>query len=197
MGFSGLRPHELVEASTADFRWDDGELRFDIRTDHRQGDEATLKTKESTRFLTIHSSVRDLVWAHIEQRRVVLGGEGRIFDLPRYGGRSGRAATNRIGLWLRKIEGLTLEPRQSFYSLRHNAVTEFERMALAKDITETLAAFLTGHSTGKTVRGSIYIHRSKEVAAAIEKLPNPFEPVGAAQEGSLAAPPLVDAAQPL
>jgi len=154
---------------TADFRWQEGELRFAIRTDDRP-DDASVKTDESERFLTIHSAIRDEVWAHVEQRRAA--GKTELFDL------SAKVATTRMGRWLRKIDGLNLDARQTFYSLRHNVVTEFEGMANRREITESLAAYLTGHSTGQTVRAKKYIHRKvKEVAAAIEALPNPFAPV--------------------
>jgi integrase len=175
-GFSGLRPHEFVEASTADFEVRDGALTLWVRKDNRQGDERSLKTAKSKRFIVIHSAARPVIERYLAERRAALGGEGALFGLPKYGGRSATAATNKLGLWLRKIPGLAVEEKQSFYSFRHTVCTEFERHP--DKVSDALGCFITGHADGKsTVKRRVYLHPTVEdVRKAIELLPNPFEP---------------------
>jgi len=68
-GFSGLRPAEIVEASVADFVERDGQLVFHVRTNNRTGDEKTVKTPQSERFITVHSAIRGVVEQHLRDRR--------------------------------------------------------------------------------------------------------------------------------
>jgi integrase len=186
-GFSGLRPHELVEASTKDFDIreavaDDGArtlvLCLAIRKDNREDAEKTVKTPQSKRFLVIHSAARPTVERYLAERRAAIDGEEPLFDLPKYGGRSAKAATNRSGKWLRSIPGLNLGERQSFYSFRHSVASEFDRHP--DKVSEKLACYITGHSDGKsTVRRRVYLHPSVEdVRRAVELLPNPFSHTG-------------------
>lgn len=169
MGLTGARPDEFCAAAVADFFWEEGELRFNIRTDERR-DAATLKTDSAERFLTIHSEIRDEVWAQVQARRAA--GKDMMFDLPAYGT---RYITNKIGKWLRsKKLGLTLGARQRFYSMRHNITTQFSKMAELGFITEALAEFLTHPPSN--VRRRVYIHRDvHEISRAVEALDHPFK----------------------
>jgi hypothetical protein len=106
---------------------------------------------------------------------VISSGVGKetIFDLPRYDGDMSKAATNRIGLWLREMKGLDLGKYQRAYSTRHNMTTLLGRMVNNKEIDPALAEWMTGHVS--SVRGKKYMHwEPKDVAPIIARVPNPL-----------------------
>jgi len=117
--YSGARLAEIVEASTADFKWHGEHLVFSISLENR---ERTMTLKNDTsapRRFPLHSAIRDEVAEYL----ATLPPGSPLFPNVKLDrdGKRGHNAGNAIGKWLRKI-GIT-DKRKTFHSHRHTFKT--------------------------------------------------------------------------
>jgi integrase len=179
-GFSGARIAEIAEANTRDVVWEEDEegnrhLVFYIRvkrkrTVKKEGDRLRVKTRQSIRFFTIHTCIRDAFWSYVES----LPPDSPLFPqftlYPLRGGRRNKDASNKINRWLHDEVGIE---EKSFHSWRHCIASALQG--------RKWAAWLTGHA-GQSVREKVYLHpKLHEVAADIESLHDPATLNGAAK----------------
>lgn len=163
-GFHGARCAELCEAHVRDIQVEQGYPVFFIRLKNRQGDEKTLKTKDSNRWFPLHSAIRDEFMQYVASLP-----DGPLFPtLPVYDGRRNKTASNRANEFLRKTCRIE-DPEKSFHSWRHTICSMLE----SADVPEARAEWMTGHAP-VGVRRKVYLHRElPEVVAAFEKILDP------------------------
>jgi integrase len=155
--FHGVGPAEICEADSRDLVFEQGIPVMMIQTDHRKGDERTLKSAARKRGLPIHSAIRDQFVRYVQSLP-----PGPLFHgLKPYEGRRARDGSNKLNDWLRDVAGVA--KGKSFYWMRHTVKSTYE----SKWLPDRLNDYLLGHSVQAVA--AVYLHREiKELIAAIE-----------------------------
>jgi integrase len=166
--FYGPRIAEFAEANLRDIVVENAVPIIFLDTLHRKGEERTLKTAESRRWVPLHSALRGPFMARVELLRATLGDDAPLFpDLKQYGGRRNKDASRCANHWLSDVvaaKAITIvdAENKSYHSLRHTVSTALKGRKWAD--------FLTGHAAGN-VKGRIYEHPPlDEVVADVETL---------------------------
>ena len=150
--FSGARPNEICGLTVADFDRTKAGTWFFAVTD--EGDTGkTLKTEASRRRVPIHPELVKIgLLGFVEKRRKADGNKARLFpDLkPNKYGNVAWYAVKRLNETFIPAE-ITLEDRQSLYSLRHNVRDALRRI---KASPETLLHVTGWSPAGKAVSDS-------------------------------------------
>jgi len=169
--FYGPRIAEFAEANLRDIVVEDGVPIIFLDTLHRRGEEKTLKTAESRRWVPLHSALRAPFVERVERLRATLGQDAALFpDLRVYDGRRNKDATRRANHWLDDLvaaQAITIVDAESksYHSLRHTVSTALKGRKWAD--------FVTGHARAN-VKGRVYEHPPlDEVVADIETLSCP------------------------
>lgn len=147
MLFSGARPNEICQLTVEDILQTEGGIWYMSMTDEREG--SSLKTEASRRRVPIHSELVRIGFLLFVKLRRQVSDSPRLFPNlkpNKYGNLAWYPVKRFNEVLLPAV--LTLDDRQSLYSLRHNVRDALRR---AKAPPETLHAVAAWSPAGKAV----------------------------------------------
>ncbi len=157
--FTGMRPNEACQLSAGDVKRTDQETwYFDIVAsadeDDAPGPSKTLKTATSRRRIPIHPQLVKMGLLEFVETMGSESANSLLFPAlkpDQFGDRASYALKRFRENFLPKM--VNVEPRQSFYSFRHNFRDDLRRIDVAVDVHNiTMEEFALPQSHGTTVR---------------------------------------------
>lgn len=168
--YTGARLNELCQLKLEDITEIEDTLFIRI---HAEDDEHKAKTKKSVRNISIHPHLTELGFAEYLDTLYKREEKNLFPELKPINGYHSHSATKWFGTYRKKVSEALFKskPKKDFHSFRDTLITEL----VTKGVSEDLAAWIVGHSSGKTTgvdyKGKINPHVIKETINKIDFKP--------------------------